>query len=308
MRSSLDCIPCFLRQALEATRHVTDDATVQRDVLIQAAGLISALPLHATPIELGKHFHRVVRDVTGVDDPYRLAKRRDNDRVLALLPDLRRAVVSSDDPLESALQLAASGNAIDLAVRPQIDSRRAFESAADRSTTMEDYSRFRERLAQTDEVLYLGDNAGEIVADRLVVEQLVRLGKGVTFAVRGRPIINDVTFEEASYVGMNQIADVVSTGSDGPGTALPLCLPEFVERFRRARLILAKGQGNFEGLSEEDAPIFFLLQVKCAVVQRELGIDIGKHAFVCPSARERNAVPQERASVDRQDEKGRERR
>jgi damage-control phosphatase, subfamily I len=276
MRVFLDCLPCFLRQALEAARRVTDDERSQRAVLDAVAALMPNLPLDATPIDLGRQVHRVVRQVTGVDDPYREAKRRDNDRVLALLPQLRRRIASSSDPLRTALMLAAAGNAIDLAISSRVDLELAIERGLENDEGMVDYPSFRAALLRGGDLLYLGDNAGEIVFDRLVVEQLVAMGVRVTFAVRGRPIINDATLEDAREVGMDRLAEVVSSGSDGPGTALGACDPEFVELFGRSRLILAKGQGNFEGLSDERAPLFFLLMVKCPVVARELRAPIGR--------------------------------
>ena len=218
----------------------------------------------------------MVRDTLGTDDPYREAKRRDNDRVIALLPALRERVESSSDPLLAAVRLAAAGNAIDLAVRSTVDLDRAIEKGLEESEGMVDYPLLKKRLARGGDVLYLGDNAGEIVFDRLVVEQLGGLGARVTFAVRGRPILNDATEDNAAYVGMDDVAEVISSGSDGPGTTLHGCRPEFLDAFRRASLILSKGQGNFEGLSDEPAPLFFLLMVKCPVVARELDAPVGE--------------------------------
>jgi len=275
MKVYLDCLPCFLRQALGAAQRATDDERTQREVLDRVASAIPSFPLDVTPIELGRTVHRIVREVTGVDDPYRETKRADNERVAALLPRLRETVEQSADPLRAALTLAAAGNLIDFGARSEVDFDRAIERGLEDGAGMVDYPQLSARLASIDDVLYLGDNAGEIVLDRLVVERLADLGKRVTFVVRGRPIINDVTAEDAAFVGMNDVADVVSSGSDGPGTALRSCRPAFVDAFRRAALILSKGQGNFEGLSDENAPLFFLLTVKCPVVARELEAEIG---------------------------------
>ena len=261
---------------METARRVTGDAKIHRDVLDRVASVIPDLPLDATPIELGREIHRVVRETTGVDDPYRVAKRSDNDRVTAWLPRLRRAVVSSQDRLLTALKLAAAGNAIDLAIASRLDLRGAIENALKETGEMLDYPLFLERLGQSDDVLYLGDNAGEIVFDRLVVEELIDRGKRVTFAVRGRPILNDATLDDAYFVGMGELADLISSGSDGPGTARSLCEPAFLDRLERSGLILSKGQGNYEGLSEEEAPLFFLLKVKCPAVAAELDEDVGK--------------------------------
>jgi hypothetical protein len=124
-------------------------------------------------------------------------------------------------------------------------------------------------------VIYFGDNAGEIVFDRLLVEQMAAGGARVAFAVRGGPILNDATLEDAVYVGMDQVADVVSSGVVSPGTLLGHADPTFLDRFHRADLVLAKGQGNFEGLSDVEGPLFFLLKVKCPVIARHLGAELG---------------------------------
>lgn len=276
MKVYLDCLPCFLRQALAAARRVTNDERRQRGVLDRVALAIPSFPLDATPVDLGREVYRIVRETTGIDDPYREAKRSDNDRVIALLPQLRGEVESSFDPMLTALKLAAAANVIDFGVHSTVDLHDAIEKGLEDGEGMVDYPLLRERLKGVGDVLYLGDNAGEIVFDRLVVEQLVNQGKRVTFVVRGGPIINDVTVEDAAYVGLDDVAEVISSGSDGPGTTLPRGQPEFVDAFRRAGLIVSKGQGNFEGLSDEPAPLFFLLKVKCPVVARELGVEIGK--------------------------------
>ena len=275
MKVHLDCLPCFFRQALDVARRATDDERIQRAVLDRVSSAFPAFPLNVTPIEVGRDVYRIAREVTGVDDPYREAKRADNERVAALLPRLRARVEASADPLRTAFTLAAAGNLIDFGARSTVDLDHAIAQGLEDGKGMVDYPRLKERLASVDEVLYLGDNAGEIVLDKLVVERLADLGKRVTFVVRGRPIINDATVEDAAFVGMEDVADVVSSGSDGPGTALRSCRPDFVDAFRRANLILSKGQGNFEGLSDENAPLFFLLTVKCPVVARELRTEIG---------------------------------
>jgi len=276
MKIYLDCLPCFLRQALVAARRATGDERVHRDVIDGVASSIPTVPFEATPVELGAIVHGIVREVTGVDDPYRETKRRDNERVCALLPRLRARVNASSDPMLTALQLATAGNIIDFGADVTIDLDRAIERTLTDGEGLADYPRLNEELASAGDVLYIGDNAGEIALDRLVVEQLVERGVRVRFAVRGRPIINDVTFEDAVCVGMQDLAEIVTSGSEGPGTSLARCDPAFVDLFERSSLILSKGQGNFEGLSDEEAPLFFLLTVKCPVVARELGVEMGK--------------------------------
>jgi len=276
MKVYLDCIPCFLRQALEAARWATDDERCQRAVLDTVAQLIPSLPLNATPIDMGREIHRAVRQVTGTDDPYREVKKQVNDRALELHLECQKRVEASADPLFTALKVAAAGNVIDFATNSIFDLNLSIEECLKDGVRMADYPTLKKRLEDVAEVLYLGDNAGEIVFDKLVVEQLVKLGKRVTYVVRGGPILNDVTVDDASYVSMDEIAQIVSSGSDGPGTALKWCTREFLDRFGQAKLLISKGQGNFEGLSDVTSPIFFLLKVKCPVVAQELGEKLGE--------------------------------
>jgi len=249
MKVYLDCIPCFLRQALEAARWATDDERCQRAVLDTVAQLIPSLPLNATPIDMGREIHRAVRQVTGTDDPYREVKKQVNDRALELYLECQKRVEASADPLFTALKVAAAGNVIDFATNSIFDLNLSIEECLKDGVRMADYPTLKKRLEDVAEVLYLGDNAGEIVFDKLVVEQLVKLGK---------------------------IAQIVSSGSDGPGTALKWCTREFLDRFGQAKLLISKGQGNFEGLSDVTSPIFFLLKVKCPVVAQELGEKLGE--------------------------------
>jgi hypothetical protein len=137
---------------------------------------------------------------------------------------------------------------------------------------------FRAELAPGRRVLYLGDNAGEIVFDRLLIEQMPR--EKVTFVVKGSPILNDVLIDDASFVGLTDLVEVIDNGADAPGTVLEVCSAAFRERFERADLIVAKGQGNFETLSDTDNNVFFLLRPKCAVLSRHLNCEIGRLVVV----------------------------
>lgn len=275
MKAHLDCFPCFLRQALEASRMATQDEELQRVVLQKVSAVLASLPRDLTPVEMGMEIHRTIQAVTGSDDPYGPVKKRSNDEALSLYPRLREIVNASPYPLLTAAKLSAVGNTIDFGANPEFDLQQSIQEGLTGQFEAFDMSGFRKRLATVSRVLYIGDNAGEIVFDKLLVEELVRLGVGVTFAVRGAPIINDVTLEDARYVGMHHLAEVVSSGVAAPGTVLSRCDEEFTELFRRSELILAKGQGNYEGLSQEQAPIFFLLKVKCPVIAHDTGMKVG---------------------------------
>ena len=141
-----------------------------------------------------------------------------------------------------------------------------------------DFARFKSEVDEAREILYLADNAGEIAIDRLLIEELGP--ERVTLAVRGSAVINDATIDDARAVGLHELVRVIDSGSDAPGTILEDCSVELRERFRTADLIVSKGQGNFETLSDIDTDIFFLLKVKCPVIATHIGLPPGTHALV----------------------------
>ncbi|MEA3239816.1 MAG: ARMT1-like domain-containing protein [Candidatus Bipolaricaulota bacterium] len=284
MKVYLDCFPCFMRQALDAARMATDNPAVQRDVLDRVAELLPTVPFQSTPIDIGQLVHRVVMEVTGVTDPYAKVKKDSNDLGLKLYPRLKKRVRISEDPLLTALKIAGAGNIIDFGPKLTLDPNGSIEQIVNDSFTRAlqepldsaQYLAFKEELAVANEILYLGDNTGEIVCDRILIEELVQRGKKVTFVTRGAPTINDATLADARYVGLDNMTAVIANGSDAPGTRLVDCSPEFTAAFQSARLIISKGQGNFEGLSDVLAPIFFLFKVKCPVIAQETEAEIGE--------------------------------
>jgi len=279
MKAYVDCYPCFLRQALEAARMATDDEGIHRRVLQHVAALIAEFPPEATPVEMGEGIHRAVREMSASPDPYREVKRESNDLALSLYPELREMVKGSPDPLLTAIKIAAAGNVADFGANPGFDLERSVREALAHDLVGSDFPLFRSRLREARRILYVGDNAGEIVFDKILVEEMVGRGAEVTFVVRGGPVLNDATSEDARYVGMDEFAEVITSGTLSPGTALRNADPAFLDRFNGADLVLAKGQGNYEGLSDEPGPLFFLLTVKCAVVARDLGVRIGERVL-----------------------------
>jgi len=280
MRTYHDCIPCFARQALDAARRVTADPAVHEHVLRATLRQAADMPFDRPPPWMGRQIHRLLRELTGDPDPYRQDKRRSNELALSLLPSLKQQVADSADPFGTAVRLAIAGNIIDLGTRSHIpdDEVRASINTAVRGPLDEITLRDLRRAARAAEtILYLADNAGEIVFDRLLIEELPL--PRVTLAVRGHPVINDATAEDAAAAGLANLVTVVDNGSDAPGTLLETCSPDFRERFQRADLVIAKGQGNYETLSDAGREVFFLLRVKCPVIARDLGCDVGRPAI-----------------------------
>ena len=275
MRTFLECVPCFVRQALDSARLVTDDETVHEQVLREVLREAGEMDFHNSPPVMGQHMHRLIRRLVADDDPYRNIKDHFNRLALALYPELKKRLEGSRDPLETAVRLAIAGNIIDFGSNCDLtDSRveEAIESSLVAPLSKSAVEDLRESAGRATSILYLGDNAGEIVFDRLLIEQLPR--QKVTYVVRGSPVINDATMSDALATGMTDLVEVIDNGSDAPGTILETCSVAFRRRFQSADLVIAKGQGNYETLSEADKSIFYLLKVKCPVIARHIGCDV----------------------------------
>jgi len=272
MRIYLDCISCFIRQALCAARLATDDEQIHQEVVQGVLRLASRLDMSQSPPAIGQQMHRLIRELIGSDDPYRRVKTRFNNLALRLYPELRKRIMRSEDRLETAIRLAIAGNIIDFGANGSLEepdvNRAIRESLAVEPNRMQ-LSLFRDATVHAETILYIADNAGEIVFDRLLIEQLPY--EKVTVVVKGKPVINDATIEDADVAGLTRIVEVIDNGSDAPGTILQDCSATFHERFSRADMVIAKGQGNYETLSGVDKNVFFLLKVKCPVIARDIG-------------------------------------
>ena len=277
MKTYLDCMPCFLRQALEAARATTDDESVHHEVINSVANLVSEFSLEITPPQIAQQVYRVVADITGNRDPYHEEKQRANQLALSLYPRLKKVLADSDEPLLTACKLAIAGNSIDLGPSSRYgDINSIIETALTSSLGINDYCKFRDSIITCQRVLYLGDNTGEIVFDKILITELRQIKDfDIDFVVREKPVINDATLADAMYVGLDRIANIVSSGTDAPATILSQCSPEMLRLYHSADVIIAKGQGNYESLSEDQKNIFFFLKAKCPVIARLLGISVG---------------------------------
>jgi uncharacterized protein with ATP-grasp and redox domains len=272
MRTYLDCYPCFLRQSIEASRMAGADQSQQYDVVLRVLKLLKTISPGATPPEIGLEIHRLVREMTNNPDPYSHIKKEATEKALGLLPRLRTILDQSENKLETAIRLSIAGNIIDFGLNKDYDLWQEVERVLAQDIAINDFDLLSEKLQNAKSVLFLGDNAGETVFDLLLIENLP---VPVTYVTRGGPVLNDTTKGDAYAAGINKVAEVMDSGVQAPGTILSLSSPDFREKFKQAELILAKGMGNYETLSEVDAPIFFLLQVKCPVIGRDIGASVG---------------------------------
>lgn len=278
MHTSLDCFPCFTRQAVGLIRKVTQDPEEQNRLLARFLQEAGKMDFSLPPPVIAQRLQQLIRPFLEEEDadPWLQEKERFTRLALDHFPVARRKVHEAADPWAAAVKLGAAGNIIDLGIHPEISDEQitqAIESGM-AQVLHGDTEALRRAVAEARQILFLGDNAGEIVFDKLLLEFLPR--ERVTFAVRGAPVLNDATLADAEASGITELVEVVDNGSDAPGTILPNCSPEFRQLFEQADLVIAKGQGNFETLQGiEGKEIFFILKVKCEVVAFHTGFPAG---------------------------------
>ena len=275
MKSYIDCIPCFVRQVLEVAKMATDDEVLRERILRESLEILAELDFTNEPPLIARNILGIAKGISGNTDPYRQEKAFYNKLAMDMYPRLKRKVKESDRPLETAVRLAIAGNIIDLGVgmiKPETVYD-TVEEVLECPFAIDDFGEFENELSCARKILYLGDNAGEIVFDRVLIEELKDSHK-IIYAVRGVPVINDVTMEDAREVGLDKIVEIISNGSDVSGTVLGLCSEDLKNEFDRADIIISKGQGNYETLSGVPKKIFFLLRAKCSVIARDLGCDL----------------------------------
>ncbi|MGB3861235.1 MAG: ARMT1-like domain-containing protein [Candidatus Aminicenantaceae bacterium] len=249
----------------------SDEETVHQ-ILLEVNALLPKITGDITPPEIGREVYRIVSRLTGVKDPYREIKEKCTQQALALYPGLKERVQSADDRLRKAIRIAIAGNVIDFGSNMPFDMEKDLESILNQRFAIDHYNAFTAALSRAKDVLYIADNAGETVFDRVLIEEL---GKPVTYVVREHPIINDAVREDAIAAGIDKVADIISSGADAPGNILHLCSDEFFKVYESSDFIISKGQGNYEGLSGENRPIFFLLKAKCHVIAKHIGVEQG---------------------------------
>lgn len=269
MKTYLDCIPCLIKQALRAGRQTGADEKTLKKLLDETGEFIKHIPLENTPVETAADIYRIVREVTGIKDPYRKIKNENILQAKELLPELEKTISQAKDPLLCAIRISIAGNVIDLGVDKKFNIKKDLEKILYQDFGIFDYESFKIKLNNSKSILFIGDNCGETVFDTLLIKQLK---KKVYYAVRGTPVINDVTYDDAISSGLDKVSEIVSSGVDSPGAVLSKSNNEFKSLFNNSDLVISKGQGNYEGLSLEKRDVFFLLKAKCNVIAKDIGV------------------------------------
>jgi len=268
------CIPCIINQAYNAVRLFNkDDKELQLKVVKEVCKSVDAVDRNYTAPMFSLTIQSIVEKHLGVVNPYERIKE-DNRRIAErYIPFFRTMIEGSKDRLDTALRVAIIGNIIDLGANPRFDIEYEVNRIVSNTIDLSSLPRFKDDLKKAELILYIGDNYEEALFDKFLLSEL--LPRKVVFAVRSKPILNDITLDDAKRIGINSICTVIESGSTIAGTDLKQCTSEFLELYTKADMVIAKGQGNLETLINETRPIYFLFKVKCEVIAERSGFPLG---------------------------------
>ncbi|BDZ66614.1 damage-control phosphatase ARMT1 family protein [Methanobacterium ferruginis] len=279
MKVHYECASCFLRQAREALDLATDDEDLKMQVTEKINRILcSEFRKGAVSNQIGTKIHRTIKKETGNPDPYHDLRIKSDEIALQFLPQVEK-LLDNDKSFKNYLKVAIAGNVLDFgALGLKSDIEGLVMSTVEKDLVVDHTSQLEIELKKAKTVLYLADNVGEIVFDKLLIKKLQEYDVEVTVALKKDPILNDSCLKEALDVGLDEVARLITTGTDSIGVIYHDLSDDFKQEFEEADLIIAKGLGNYEGLTEmnlEDKPVFCLLNVKCQPIARDIGAELG---------------------------------
>ena len=279
-----DCIPCILQMTIYSINKLALDERSVKELYSEILEIpaLRGLFWDTTSAEVIEDVWKKIVKKIDTPDPFYLEKSNQNKKLMDLYPVLEKMVNEARDPLYMAVKLSILGNYMDLMVAdPALAVGKSIADKVKLPLSDKNYSKFRKQLQATQHLLIFGDNAGEIVFDKLLIETIKQTYQSeITFVVRSLPTLNDATLKEAKSIGLDKIATVIENGIDGPlpGTVLARCSSQVNDLARQSDLIISKGGGNFDTLDEErkhlNKNISFLLLSKCEPYYHHFGIKI----------------------------------
>ncbi len=278
----LDCLPCLFRQTLESARMVTDDEEIIRDIIKKySKKLPELIDSELTAPEIAAQMQAYIKEKSGIADPYAELKKKNLESANKLLPLVKKEIAAAEDSLLAAFLMSAMGNSIDAGVSLNVNIKENIESALENSFAHSDYPQFLEELKEAEELLFIADNTGEAVFDKLLLKKIKEdYDLNITYAVRELPILNDITAAGAKELGIDDYAEIIKSGSQAPGMLMNSASQEFLDHYQRADLVISKGQGNLEGLYGIETDIYFLLKAKCELIAEILNVNKGDFVFI----------------------------
>ena len=284
MKTYLECLPCFLNQALKAmdinNLSYADKEKAIREIMKQ----LSNIDLNKKPPEFARIIYNHLHEVTGNHDPYKEIKKRDNEHATNALNKFKKLYDSSNDSLLIAVKMAIAANIMDFAANSDYNIIHFIEESIGQKFAIDHYDKLKKDIQEAKSIIYLADNAGEVVFDKLLLESIRKLNNcRILLFVKGKPIVNDATEDDLRHIGIDEIPNLevhkINTGF--PNTGFLRESNEFADILKDAHLIISKGQGNYESLSELDANIYFLLIAKCKIIARDMHVNIGNLVCKC---------------------------
>jgi len=273
-----DCFFCHLRTLEKQIKKFAPPEDVRKQLVGEFIDKYTGLQKQYNPYAAAA-IHAMIRKYLKVEDPYESEKAESNRKALEIVKEWRKNLDQTSYKAYQAIKLALAANIIDFGPGHKFDIAIDIGKLQKQELAIDDSSSLFNSIKNNTKVLYLADNAGEIVFDKLFLEQIAYAD--ITVAVRGFPVINDATMKDASIAGLQELAKVIHNGNDAPSTLLDRCSAEFMNAYREADVIIAKGQGNFEGLMfEKDPRIYFALVTKCEVIANFIGIEKNKTALL----------------------------
>lgn len=285
MKISRECIYCLARQAVEIAEETASDAAMQEEIIKRSLKELGDMDFNETAPEIAFRMHQHAKSITGNNDPYARLKEQYNEIAKDICARIREEswLDKAEDRFDMACRLAIAGNIIDFSVGLKLEPADVVKSVED-SIKHDIFgtgtAALRDAVGKAKNIMYVADNAGEIVFDKFLLENLP--ADKVTFVVKGGPIVNDATLEDAITTGIADLVRVIDNGHSAQGTILKDCSAEFLSEFDKADLVISKGQANFETLSDcKDKTIFYLLRAKCSSVACAIGCKQMDYVLTC---------------------------
>lgn len=282
MKVKYECLPCLAKQVTTLSVKLTDDKKIQEEIIQYGLDVLQKNYLNSSTLYITGLIYEFAKKITGVDDPYKFEKEKFNQIAKQLISEfnLDSLIINSANPIDTAVRLSIAGNIIDFSIGIDIDKndvKKSIDLSLNSDFFGSSVQAFTNSIEKAKNILFIGDNSGEIVFDKLLIELLPQ--HKIKYVVKGGPIVNDVTLKDAHSTGMSKLVKIIDTGASVQGSELSLCSDSFLEAFRNSDLIISKGQANFESLCDvKDKEIFFLLRAKCKVIADEVGCK--QHSFV----------------------------
>lgn len=286
MKTFPGCIDCFKNQVLKTSKLINLDKEKEKLILQKVKDFLDKIDYNLPPAAIGGEVYKIFHKISNNYNPYEYIKHDFIQKALNLIPFLEKEIKTSTNPLKTASKIASIGNVIDFGINDNKNMEEDFnlliEKLLEKDYYLDDFEQFYFKLKKAKNLLYIGDNAGESVFDMLFIKEIKKEFHDIkiSFATRGFPIINDVVVEDAIESKIDKYAKIISSGVDTPGIIIDKCNKNFIKSFNNADLIISKGQGNFEGLSDSLREIFFILKIKCDVISKYLNIPLGNIIFL----------------------------